>query len=70
MPRERKDGKYLNTYISREVVETLDEYSKHTGISKAFIIENALRGYINSCLSQGYYNSPQVDDSIMNKDKK
>lgn len=53
MPREKKDGKYLNTYISREIVELLDEYSKNTGVSKAFVVENALKGYINNCLTQG-----------------
>ena len=61
MPREKKDGKYINTYISREVVELLDDYSKRTGVSKAFIVENAVRGYINSCVSQGLYLSTQSD---------
>ena len=66
MPREKKDGKYLNTYISREIVELLDDYSKSTGVSKAFIVENALKGYINNCLAQGSLlpqncSSPQKD---------
>ena len=52
MPREKKDGKYLNTYISREVVELLDNYSKQTGVSKAFVIENAIKDYISTTPSQ------------------
>ncbi len=45
MAKPKKDGKYLNSYISRNVVEALDYYSKKTGISKAFVIENALKDY-------------------------
>lgn len=70
MPREKKDGKYINTYISREVVEMLDEYSKHTGVSKAFIVENAVRGYITSCVSQGTYSTTQSNNDLLLIDEK
>ncbi len=64
MPREKKDGKYLNTYISREVVEMLDDYSKHTGVSKAFVVENAIKSYFQIAYSQGCFPSAQSSTGI------
>ena len=38
MVRPKKDGKFLNCYVNKEIVERLTNYSNETGISKTFIV--------------------------------
>lgn len=48
MPRKKKDGKFINFFVSSELVDTLDKYTAETGFPKTVIIEKALRMYFES----------------------
>lgn len=50
MAREKKDGKFLNCYIQKDIIEKLNVYSKETGISKTFIVEKALKEYLDNSM--------------------
>lgn len=39
MPRAKKDGKYVNIYMDRTILDAMDVYSVETHISKTAIIE-------------------------------
>ena len=47
MAKPKKDGKYVNIYMDRELAERLEAYSDETGIPKAFVIEKAVKGYLD-----------------------
>ena len=47
MPRPRKDGKYVNLYARKDLMERLDEYSEKTMIPKTAVLEKALEEYLN-----------------------
>ncbi len=47
MAKPKKDRKYVNIYMERELTERLEAYSDETGIPKAFVIEKAVKGYLN-----------------------
>jgi hypothetical protein len=42
MARPRKDGKSVNLYLDRKVVERLEQYCKETGQTKTMAIERML----------------------------
>ncbi len=46
MPRAKKDGKFLNCYIDREILEKLEQYCGETGIPKTSVVEKALGQYL------------------------
>ena len=46
MPRQKKDGKYINIYMQRSLVEAIEEYSDQTMIPKTAILEKAVREYL------------------------
>lgn len=46
MPREKKDAKYLNIYIERELYEKFTEFCMKYGYTKTSAAERALRSYI------------------------
>lgn len=45
MARAKKDGQYINCYLEREVVETLEQYCDQTGLTKTVAIERILKKY-------------------------
>lgn len=47
MPRAKKDGKYVNCYVKRELVDRLEAYSEKTLIPKTSVIEVALEQYLD-----------------------
>ena len=42
MPRQKKDGKFVNFYMDAKLLERLEEYCKETGIPKTTVIEKAV----------------------------
>lgn len=52
MGRRKKDGKFVNCYISSNIVETLETVSEDTGKSKTRIIEDALTEHFEN---HGYW---------------
>ena len=46
MPRQKKDGKYINIYMQRSLVEAVERYSKETMIPKTVILEKAVQEYL------------------------
>lgn len=47
MAKPKKDGKHINIYMERELAERLEAYSDETGIPKTFVIEKAVKGYLD-----------------------
>ena len=47
MAKPKKDGKYINIYMARELAERLETYSEETGVPKTFVIEKAVKGYLD-----------------------
>jgi len=47
MAKPKKDGKYVNIYMDRELAERLEAYSDETGIPKTFVIEKAVKAYLD-----------------------
>lgn len=46
MPRTKRDAKYMNLYIATDAADSVDDFSKATGIPKSRIVENAIREYM------------------------
>ena len=46
MPRAKKDGKFLNCYINKEILEKLEQYCEKTSIPKTSVVEKALSQYL------------------------
>lgn len=46
MAREKKDGRHINLYIQREIIEMLEQYCEETGQTKTVAIERALKKYL------------------------
>lgn len=47
MPRQKKDGKVINYYVRKDLVDRLDVYSEKSMIPKTSIIEVALKEYLD-----------------------
>lgn len=47
MSRPKKDGKALNLYIERDVLEKLETYCEETGLTKTKAIERILSQFLN-----------------------
>ncbi len=47
MPRPRKDGKVINYYVRKDLVERMDAYSEKSMIPKTSIVEAALQDYLD-----------------------
>ena len=45
MPREKKDGKFINYYIKREIYEELKKYSEEKGQTMTMALERILQEY-------------------------
>lgn len=46
MAREKKDGRHINLYIDREIIEMLGQYCEEVGQTKTVAIERALKQYL------------------------
>lgn len=47
MPRAKKDGRYINCYVKRDLADRVDAYSEASLIPKTAIIELALQEYLD-----------------------
>ncbi len=54
MSRPKKNGKFLNCYVDKEIMDRLSEFSVKSFIPKTAIVEEALRQYFSK-------NDPQTD---------
>lgn len=52
MARAKKDGRYINYYIEKEVVDKLDQYCDETGLTKTVAIERILAKYFEDYFSR------------------
>lgn len=48
MPRQKKDGKFLNCYIRIDIFDRLVKYCDDTAIPKTAVVEKALQKYLDS----------------------
>ncbi|WP_270556800.1 ribbon-helix-helix domain-containing protein [Dorea amylophila] len=46
MAREKKDGRHINLYIEREIIESLEKHCEKVGQTKTVAIERALKQYL------------------------
>lgn len=54
MPKAKKDGRHLNLYIERTVIEQLEQYCEDVGQTKTIAIERILTKHLNN-----YFNTPE-----------
>ncbi len=47
MSRPRKDGKFINAYVKKDIVDRVDAYSEESRIPKTAILEVALEEYLD-----------------------
>lgn len=48
MARAKKDGKFFNCYIDKEIFEKMERYCEKTSIPKTSVVEKALSQYLRS----------------------
>lgn len=58
MPREKKDGRYINYKIRRDLYERLEQYAEEKGQSKTVAIERILEAHLNEYFKDKY-NTPE-----------
>lgn len=46
MPRAKKDGKFLNCYVNKNIMDKLEKYCDKTSIPKTSVVEKALGQYL------------------------
>lgn len=46
MPRAKKDGKYINIYMQKDILHAAEQYSDDTGVPKTRIIEDSVKEYL------------------------
>jgi len=46
MPRQKKEGTYLNCKIETSIAKRLEDYCKETGLTKTITVEKALNAYL------------------------
>ena len=46
MPRAKKDGKFLNCYVNKKIMDKLEKYCDRTSIPKTSVVEMALQQYL------------------------
>lgn len=54
MPKAKKDGRHLNLYIERTVIEQLEQYCEDVGQTKTIAIERILTKHLND-----YFNTSE-----------
>ena len=48
MPRQKKDGHYINCYLDTQVYDTLCRYANDVGQTKTLAIERILKQYFEA----------------------
>ena len=61
MAREKKDGRYINYYIDREIYERFIEYAESKGQTATTALERILKQYLDERLDI-------IDDERIKKD--
>lgn len=61
MPRKKKDGRYINYYIDRQVYERLEQYADEKGQQMTTAIERILKDYLDQYESE----QKQKGESLM-----
>lgn len=46
--RPKKDGKYINCYIKKDIAEELEKFVETTGLPKTVAVEHALKMYLEN----------------------
>lgn len=46
MPRQKKEGTYLNCKIESSIAKRLEDYCAETGLTKTITVEKALDAYL------------------------
>ena len=54
MAKAKKDGRHLNLYIERTVIEQLEQYCEEVGQTKTVAIERILAKYLDN-----YFDTPE-----------
>lgn len=54
MAKAKKDGRHLNLYIERAVIEQLEQYCEEVGQTKTVAIERILTRYLDN-----YFDMPE-----------
>lgn len=52
MPRQKKDGVYINYYIEKEIKERLDRYCEDVGQTNTMAIERILTKFLDEYESE------------------
>lgn len=52
MARQKKDGRYINYYIDREIYEQLEKYCEEVGQTKTIAIERILKLFLDQYSKQ------------------
>ncbi|MBR5565152.1 MAG: ribbon-helix-helix protein, CopG family [Roseburia sp.] len=60
MAREKKDGRHINLYIEREIIEALEQYCEEVGQTKTVAIERAIKQYISD------FQEHKIENSVAN----
>ena len=60
MARAKKDGQYINCYVEKEVVETLEQYCEETGLTKTVAIERILSKFFDEYYSENASNKKEI----------
>ncbi|MBQ6057420.1 MAG: ribbon-helix-helix domain-containing protein [Treponema sp.] len=50
MAQAKKDGKFFNCYLRKDILERLSAYSDDTGIPKTRVVEKALQKYLDTVM--------------------
>ena len=63
MAQHKKDGKYINLRIDRQICEEFEEYARSKGQTKTIAMERILRSYLNA-YKQAQGKEPQISVNI------
>ena len=63
MPREKKDGKFINYYIRREIYEELKKYSEEKGQTMTMALERILKEYLQKTKEEAKNNVFKKENS-------
>lgn len=60
MPREKKNGQFINIYLRKDLFEQLDKFCTSNGVTKTFAVEKGIELYLEK------HNSEQTNDGQKN----
>ncbi len=65
MPRAKKDGKFFNCYLDREILEKLEWYCERTSVPKTSVVEKALSQYLMQFETLTKNNNENTQKSVL-----